>query len=154
MKAIIGILAVLSSTFCHAQDKNSSWTHYDVYGVGIDLPAIFSKGSADRYKAYSFPNSVSKDISLSIECLLADAKFTPASLESYHDDCTHFFNTITYDLQKQDYFVISGLDKKGKVLYIKGIKKDKGYYELDLSYKKTQQTFFDKSLSKIATSFR
>ena len=91
---------------------------------------------------------------MSVMCLRPNSTSIPGSLESYHDDCLHFFDTIMYEYTKGSIFILSGLDKKGKVLYIKGVQKGKSYFEFDLSYDKKYQFLFDKTLTKIAASFK
>lgn len=133
---------------------NDNWKTYDIYSMKLSLPAYFSMGTKNEFNTYSFSNSISNSISLNIECLIASPTFTPGSLSSYHDDCTAAFSVITYDVTKADFFELSGIDKAGNILYIKGVKKEGSYFGLSLSYNKKYQYLIDKNLSKISSSFK
>ena len=153
MKPLLVLALLLCYTSGPAQEP-AEWKHYDLFSAGIDLPGFLVRSSTDEYKTTWFSSPVSKSISLSVMCLIPDARFTPAGLDDYHSDTYHFFDTVVYDYIKKDFFVVSGLDRQGNILYIKGIKKGASYFEMDLSYSKKYQHLFDKTLSKMSASFK
>lgn len=154
LKKIIAFLFVICwGYWCSGQLKDSTWKHYVVGAVGIDLPGFFTTVTTNEYSTI-FHNNVDKNISLSIEAYKASPKFKAADLESYYGDNLHFFDKVTYEYKKDNFFVMTGFDKQGDILYIKGIKQGDSYFELDLSYNKKYQYLFDKTLGKISASFK
>ena len=154
MKTIPCLILALLSMPAIGQEQGIGWKHYDFNGIGLDVPPVFSMGTEDEYHTIDFPNTADPKIALSVSCLLPHAQFTPAGLESYRGDDYHYFDTITYHIQKKGYFVLSGWSTDGRILYIKGLKKGKAYFELALSYPANERKLLDGAIAKMAASFK
>ncbi|MFM2359551.1 MAG: hypothetical protein RLY16_1544 [Bacteroidota bacterium] len=152
MKLIISLL--LFNLFSIATQNDSEWKTYEIFSMKLSLPATFKAGTKNEYNTYSFPNTISSSIVLNVECLIATAKFTPASLTSYHDDYLPEFKTITQDVINDSVFVLGGVDKNGKAFHVKGVKKDHSFFGLTIKYSPKYQYVFNENLSKILESFK
>jgi hypothetical protein len=97
---------------------------------------IFSKGEDEEMSVFASYNVLDE----SIEDLFEECKNT-------------YIGTVSYAVQKDNWFVVSGTDDEGTILYRKTILTDDVEYTVDLIYPKAKKQLYDEIVEKVTKSF-
>ena len=76
------------------------------------------------------------------------------SIEELFKECKNsYIGTVSYAVQKDNWFVVSGTNEEGTILYRKTILTDDVEYTLNLLYPKAKKQLYDEIVEKVTKSF-
>lgn len=76
------------------------------------------------------------------------------SIEELFKECKgSYIGTVSYAVQKDNWFVVSGTDEEGTILYRKTILTDGIEYTVNLIYPKAKKKLYDEIVEKVTKSF-
>ena len=76
------------------------------------------------------------------------------SIEELFKECkSSYIGTVSYALQKDNWFVVSGTNEEGTILYRKTILTDDIEYTVNLIYPKAKKQLYDEIVEKVTKSF-
>ena len=76
------------------------------------------------------------------------------SIEKLFKECKNsYIGTVSYAVQKDNWFVVSGTDEEGTILYRKTILTNDIEYTVNLIYPKAKKQLYDEIVEKVTKSF-
>ena len=76
------------------------------------------------------------------------------SIEKLFKECkSNYIGTVSYAVQKDNWFVVSGTDEEGTILYRKTILTNDIEYTVNLIYPKAKKQLYDGIVEKVTKSF-
>ena len=76
------------------------------------------------------------------------------SIEELFKECkSSYIGTVSYAVQKDNWFVVSGTDEEGTILYRKTILTNDIEYTVNLIYPKAKKQLYDEIVEKVTKSF-
>ena len=128
---------------------------YDVYtnsrfGFSIMYPTFLSpQPEPENGDGRVFSNGKDEEISV-----YALHNVLDQSIEDLYQECQSSVDgTVTYADQKDNWFVVSGTNSEGKILYRKTILHDDVEYTVSVTYPKDKKQQYDEIVKKVAESF-
>lgn len=118
----------------------------------LELPNNFSKGirnTSGDLQYYS--NNIDDQIEVCVES--ASFQYNEGIEDNYQYDKKNTKN-ISYNLFKNNWYVVSGKDENGIILYTKLIAKNEFFYKLSIRYEEKNREYMDKILPRISNSFK
>ena len=77
------------------------------------------------------------------------------SIEELYQECqSNVDGTVTYADQKDNWFLVSGTNEEGTILYRKTILTDDIEYTVSVTYPKDKKQQYDEIVEKVAESFK
>ncbi len=97
---------------------------------------IFSKGKYEEMSVYASYNVLDE------------------SIEELFKECKNsYIGNVSYAVQKDNWFVVSGTNEEGTILYRKTILTDDVEYTVNLIYPKAKKQIYDEIVEKVTKSF-
>ena len=128
---------------------------YDTYinprfGFSIMYPTILPpQPEPENGDGRAFSNGKDEEMSV-----FASYNVLDDSIEEIFQECkSSYIGTVTYALQKDNWFVVSGTDEEGAILYRKTILTDDIEYTVNLIYPKAKKQLYDEIVEKVTNSF-
>ena len=129
---------------------------YDVYtnsrfGFSIMYPTFLSpQPEPENGDGRVFSNGKDEEMSV-----YASYNVLDQSIEELYQECqSNVDGTVTYADQKDNWFLVSGTNEEGTILYRKTILTDDIEYTVSVTYPKDKKQQYDEIVEKVAESFK
>lgn len=120
------------------------------FGFSIMYPTFLSpQPEPENGDGRIFTNGKDEEMSV-----FASYNVLDDTIEELFKECKgSYIGTVTYAVQKDNWFVVSGTDEEGTILYRKTILTDDVEYTVNLIYPKAKKQFYDEIVEKVIKSF-
>ena len=117
----------------------------------IQLPNYFKRGLLVAAGTLQyFDNTINKDISVCVETF---GDGTSSELRGLYESGLKTYNSITYKVLKQNWYVISGQDEEG-IFYNKSLIKNGIMHHLRINYPIQYKAQMNTVIPKVSSSFK